>query len=78
MRRHATRPERAKSTADAVRRWHHGWQPLDVVEETRFDDAATAVEALDAVLPTAAPSVAACSRAAGPDPHRPAGGDALP
>ncbi|TXR57201.1 AAA family ATPase [Quadrisphaera setariae] len=30
------------------------------------------------VLRAAAPSVAACSRAPGPDRHRPAGGDALP
>jgi predicted kinase len=72
VRRHGTRPQREEFTADDMRRWFHGWQPLDFVEEVRFDAATGLEDAVAAVLDAAVPGDgAAPSVAASTGAHRP-------
>lgn len=35
--RHAHRADRVDFTTDEMADWYHGWQPLDFVDEERFD-----------------------------------------
>jgi predicted kinase len=50
VRRHHQRPQRHDFTVDEMAAWYHGWQPLEVVAEVRFDGAVTARAAADRVV----------------------------
>lgn len=55
VRRHGLRPEREAFTPEHMRGWYHGWQPLDFVEEVRFDAGTSLADAVGTVLAAAAP-----------------------
>jgi predicted kinase len=49
VRRHAQRPQHTDFSAEEMADWYHGWQPLDFVDETRFDADTTAEEAVEVI-----------------------------
>lgn len=49
-RRHRLRPERDDFASDTMRHWYHGWQPLDFVEERRFDESWSLDDAVGRIL----------------------------
>jgi predicted kinase len=49
VRRHADRPQRTEFSPEDMAGWYHGWQPLDFVNETRFDVATTADQAVELI-----------------------------
>ena len=63
VRRHGQRPQRTVFTAEDMAPWYHGWNPLDFVEETKFDAKTTAAAALECI----ATAIAADSRVRAPD-----------
>lgn len=49
VRRHEQRPQRADFTPEDMAPWYHGWNPLDFVDETRFDAETTVAAALERI-----------------------------
>ncbi|UIJ34084.1 AAA family ATPase [Allobranchiibius sp. GilTou73] len=50
VRRHAMRPQAAEFTADQMRAWYHGWQPLSFTDEHRIDVSLSPEQIVDRVL----------------------------
>lgn len=50
IRRHETRELRRAFTADDMRRWHDGWQPLDFVDEQRIGAEETLQQIVERIL----------------------------
>ncbi|MEV6275077.1 AAA family ATPase [Nocardia sp. NPDC051832] len=46
-RRHTTRPQSAEFGTAEMRSWYRGWDPLDFVDEVRFDATWTSAAAID-------------------------------
>ena len=49
LRRHEQRPQRTVFTPEDMAPWYHGWNPLDFVDETRFDEAVTVDDAVERI-----------------------------
>lgn len=47
--RHGQRPQRMDFSSEDMAQWYHGWQPLDFVDETRFDAETTADHAVERI-----------------------------
>jgi hypothetical protein len=49
-RRHRLRPRSDDFASETMRDWYHGWQPLDFVEERRFDESWSLDDAAGRIL----------------------------
>ncbi|GAB3566875.1 kinase [Arthrobacter alkaliphilus] len=54
VRRHALRPQATNFSADEMRSWYHGWQPLSFVEEARINASETPSRIVARILGTGA------------------------
>lgn len=49
-RRHGERLKRVSFTVEDMAEWYHGWQPLEFVDEVRFDASISADDATQAII----------------------------